>query len=399
MKMFLQQGYGMMGINREFAKKYEDIGFILSPRSLQANQKPSRLKEHADEIRQLGGKILFDPQFYQPRTNIAKILKFPYFDNLAYETSKFSGDQAKIFSSNVIDFQKNILQVSEYIIPGTYSNSLNEDWIQLQEDFTYGALASDNDGTFYQSISIGSDLVLNDNFEDFVGSLVLSKVSGYYITLKKPSSDYATTNETYLYNLLNAFLSLRLAGKKIILGYANPQDLLFTSVGIKVLASGNYQNVRSFDPDIFFENDEDNRKRRSKWYFDNNTLSEYKPEQLALLQKRGLLDNFLPTNEYTKEFLEASPISSFPWNETANFKNYLYCMYQNCNNIGASNNQFTYVENFFTEKEKNAKRLIDSGQRAGNRTFTLDAFEASLSALSAIKFERLEDLEELNGLS
>lgn len=394
MKMFLQQGYGMMALNREFAERYDDLGFILSPRSLQSGQSPERLKEHAKEVKKLGGKILFDPQFYQPRTNLDKILKFPYFDNLNYETVSFNGEEAKQFSRNVIKFQKEQLQVDEFIIPGTYSNTLNENWVQLQEDLMDGGLTADIDGVFYQTISIGSDIVLNDNFGDFIAQLVLSKVDGYYITLKKPTDEYSTSNTIYLYNLLDAFLSLKLAGKKLILGYANPQDLMFTSVGLDVIASGNYQNVRSFKPEIFFE-DNESTKRKGKWYYDNNTLSEYKPEQLALAQSRGLIEMFKPVNDYNRDFLESNQMSTFLWREGDNFKNYLYNIYQNCVDINSALQRFEYVEQLFVDKEKNENNLLENGFRIGARTFNPDSFEATLSALSAIKNDRLEDILEL----
>ena len=336
MRMILQQGYGMMALNKEFSSKYNNIEVILSPRALQSGQRPQRLKEHANEIKKNGGKILFDPQFYQPRTNLDKILNFPYFEQLDYKTTSFMGEEAKQFSKNVINFQKNTLGVDEYIIPGTFSNSFSEDWIQQQEDLMYGGLSSGIDGIFYQTISIGSDFVLDERFSDFIGFLVLSKVNGYYLTLRKPNEEPFVSNSVYLYNLLDAILSLKLSGKKIIIGYANPQDLMFASVGLDGIATGNYQNVRNFNPDMFFMDEEESIKRRSTWYYDNNTFSEFKPEQLALAQNRDKLHLFQPSNAYTAEYLGANPITSYLWNESMNFKNYLYSMYLNCNDISSS---------------------------------------------------------------
>lgn len=102
MRMILQQGYGMMALNKEFSSKYNNIEVILSPRALQSGQRPQRLKEHANEIKKNGGKILFDPQFYQPRTNLDKILNFPYFEQLDYKTTSFMGEEAKQFSKKYI---------------------------------------------------------------------------------------------------------------------------------------------------------------------------------------------------------------------------------------------------------------------------------------------------------
>ncbi|WP_154617870.1 hypothetical protein [Streptococcus uberis] len=394
--MLLQQGYGMMSLNLEFVNKYDDIGFILSPRALQSGQEPKRLKEHANQIKKQGGKILFDPQFYQPRTNLDKILTFPYFNGLNYETATFTGDSAKIFSQNVVKFQKDILEVDEFIIPGIYTNNFSESWINQQEDLLAGALSSDIDGTFYQTISIGSDFVLDERFGDFVGQLTIADVDGYYLTFKRPTTEYSVSDTVYLYNLLDAILSLKLSGKKVIIGYANPQDLIFSAVGLDGIASGNYQNVRGFNPEIFFASNE--FKRKSVWFYDNNTFSEFRPEQLSLPQKRNKLQLFEPYNEYTKDFLNANPISNYPWTESNNFKNYLYNMYKNCKDINQNKDRFSYVESMFSEKEKNLNILLKSGIREGNRTFSLASFDSSLSALSAIKNDRADDISELESL-
>lgn len=396
MELFIQQGYGMMGLNREFAEKYDNMSFILSPRSLQVGQDIKRIEEHAEELRDRGAKILFDPQFYLPRTNIEKILNFPYFEGLDYATTDFLGDEAKRFSENAVKYQKRVLNTSSVIIPGAYTNSYSQDWSKLHDDLIEGALFSGIDGEFYQTLSMGPDLVLSDEFDDLIGTLVLSEADGFYVTLKKPSDDFMVTDDTYLYKLLDAFLSIKLAGKKIILGYSNQQDIMFSSVGVDAIASGNYQNVRFFNPDIFFDNGEENIKRKGSWYYDNKTLSEFKPQQMSLAQRRGFFEMFGPINEYNRSLLEANPVTGVPWPEGKNFRNYLYWMNENCGKMFSyGENKVDSVMNFFEEKEANMSALLDKGFRVGNRGFSLDAFESTLSAISAIKQDRTEDLKYL----
>ena len=396
MELFIQQGYGMMGLNKEFAEKNDGMSFILSPRSLQVGQNIAKIKEHADDLRDRGAQILFDPQFYLPRTNLEKILKFPYFDDLDYATTDFLGDQAKKFGENAVKYQHEILNTSALIIPGIYTNSYSEDWSNLQDDLIEGALSTGIQGPFFQKLSIGPDLVLSDDFDDLIGALVLSEADGFYVTLKKPSDDFMVINDNYMYKLLDAFLSIKLSGKKIILGYSNQQDLMFASVGVDAIASGNYQNVRFFNPEIFFDNGEENIQRRGSWYYDNNTLSEFKPQQMSLAQTRGFFEMFGPINEYNRSLLEANPVTSVPWPENMNFRNYLYWMNENCRNIFVHDeNRTASVIKFFEGKEKNMNSLLDKGFRGGNRAFALDAYESTLSALSAIRQDRKEDLKYL----
>lgn len=400
MDFFIQQGYGMMGLNKEFAEKNIGMSFILSPRSLQAGQDIERIRIHADEIREYGAKILFDPQFYLPRTNLEKILNFPYFEGWNYATTDFLGDQAKKFSENAVKYQHEVLNTESLIVPGSYTNSYSEDWSNLQDDLLEGALASGIDSEFYQTLSLGPDLVLSDDFDDLIGALVLSNASGFYVTLKKPSSnDFMVVDDNYLYRLLNAFLSIKLSGKKIILGYSNQQDLMFASVGVDAIASGNYQNVRFFNPDIFFDNGEENIQRRGSWYYDNNTLSEFKPQQMALAQTRGFFHLFGPINNYNRSLLEANPVTSVPWSESNNFRNYLYWMNENSKHISTyKERMIDSVIDFFEKKEENMSILLAKGFREGNRAFSLNGYESTLSAISAINTDRKEDLEYLGNI-
>lgn len=398
MKFYLQQGYGMMKLNKQFAESYGNIGFILSPRSLNKNQSIDRIKKHIDELRKYDVEILFDPQFYEPRTNLDKILKYPYFSGISYETVEFMGENAKRFSSEVIKYQASNLDVDKFIIPGTFSNNFSEEWVNVQENLVEGALSTGLDKEYYQTISLGSDFVLSENFDDFISICSLSPVHGFYITLKKPDDrEYMIKNSAYMYRVLEAFVSLNLAGKKVILGYANQQDLMYIGAGVSGVATGNYQNVRFFDPSIFYDSDEEEIRRRGIWYYDDNTFSEFKPEQLDLAKQRDLFDVFGPENEYNRLLLVSSQASSVKWGESANFKNYLYWMKKHCDEFNSlqANQRILEVKSLFENRRSNIDRLVNRNFKIGSRGFSLEAYEATISALESIEYDRKEDLQEL----
>ena len=70
MDLFLQMGYGMMGHAKELIKKWHGGTVILSPRDMTLLQ----MEKFSKEIKNNGGEILIDPQFYIPRADHEKLI-------------------------------------------------------------------------------------------------------------------------------------------------------------------------------------------------------------------------------------------------------------------------------------------------------------------------------------
>src|SRR4051794_33665598 len=121
MKFFLQQGHGMMDLNKYLVGSHRDTGVILSPRSLKKQQ----LERHAREIKAIGGTVLFDPQFYEPRTNHPNILSYEYWGDGQFSTHDFD---VNAFCTRVVSYQVDILKVDAVIIPGRFTNNADESW-------------------------------------------------------------------------------------------------------------------------------------------------------------------------------------------------------------------------------------------------------------------------------
>ena len=129
MNFYLQQGYGMLSLNEEFAKNNNNIGVILSPRSCARE----RMERHVNDLKKLNANLLFDPQFFNPRTTRENILSYPYWNNIDYETIDFSQIGAEVLCEKVIDYQVNVLFLDKVILPGSYTNIASEEWLQLQQ--------------------------------------------------------------------------------------------------------------------------------------------------------------------------------------------------------------------------------------------------------------------------
>ncbi len=318
MKFLLQQGWGMLALNAELLGKRVGSGVILSPRVLE----PPRLKEHAEEVRAAGGSVLFDPQFYAPRTGHQRIFLYPYWEGLSYDTDTFDDPTAREVCKRVVDFQVSELGVDEIIAPGMYTNAADDHWRECQSRFAEVAASVGAGRPTYSTLAIGPDVVRNrERFDPVIDEALNYPTSGVYVLLKLPSS-FLVSDEVYLYAVLDAFLSFREAGKEVLVGYANQQALIYASVGVRTIASGNFRNVRSFDPQIFDQQDEDDR-RRATWYYDADTLGEFRIERLGLAYRRGLKGSFGPACPFCESLLSADDPTSVNWTEGMAFRHFL----------------------------------------------------------------------------
>jgi len=110
-----------MELDREFVRLYAGTPAILSPRACTGGSE--QLERHAQQLRSAGGRLLFDPQFYQPRTDKPTIMDYPYWAPGEFTTSEF---QPADFSRKVIAYQRDVLGTDEIILPGRFTNIADE---------------------------------------------------------------------------------------------------------------------------------------------------------------------------------------------------------------------------------------------------------------------------------
>jgi len=394
-QFYLQQGHGMMDLNREFLQKNEGSGVILSPRNCTREQ----IERHSKEIHQRKGKVLFDPQFYEPRTSLEKILDYPYWGNNDFNTVEFTEKGAKELCEGVIDFQINTLNVEKVLLPGRYSNSVSEDWLEMQYMFADTANQLGIKAPVFSTISIGPDILLNkENLDKIVNEIISYPVDGVYLVLRHPKNQYLVTNDLYLYNLLSSLLSISLSGKEVILGYSNQQYLFYAGAGVSGIATGNFRNVRSFDPENF-DSQEPKVIQRATWYYDADTLSEFRAETIGLAYQRGLRGTFGPMCEYCKSLLEADNPVSVPWGEPSAFRHYLTEMnrqWLEFSNIPLSERLDSTIK-ILEESNNRLLKLVEQGLRLGERSF-MDVVDPTLNALTAFKADRKDEIALLDSI-
>ncbi|HLW01393.1 MAG TPA: hypothetical protein VKT82_22245 [Ktedonobacterales bacterium] len=393
MRFFLQMGHGMMAMDKELIGRFNDgrnAGVIMWPRTV----KRSQVEHHAKEILNAGASVLFDTCFYLPRTGLPAILDYPYWSGTTYDTIDFSGQAGKDFCKRVIDYQVNTLHATEILLPGAYTNSITNQWLEIHHLFAEIAGEMQLDRPIYSTIALGPDVILNQSaLDNALNEITAYPTSGIYFVYHPGKDAYLPTNQLFLVNLLSAFLSLSLADKAVILGYANQADILFAATGVQTLASGNFRNVRNFDPAIF-DVVPDAIASRKTWYYDGQSMGEYLPEQLGIAYQRfGMGGIFGPSTPYVDSLLKAPNPAIVNLQEPDAFKHFLTVLREQWlqfRGIDASQ-RLDAVEDFFREV-KNYQQQIQAKRFTLGRPFTdaLSAIEDAITSFRVLEADRLQ---------
>ena len=79
----LQQGWGMLSQIENFLLEHENSGIIFSPRICEREQ----LERYLPKFTQIENSDFFlEPYFYEPRTDLHRVLSYPYFENYDFKT-------------------------------------------------------------------------------------------------------------------------------------------------------------------------------------------------------------------------------------------------------------------------------------------------------------------------
>ncbi len=393
MKLFLQQGWGMLALDAELLERRIASGVVLSPRI----STPEQLERHSGEIRNLGGSVLFDPQFYVPRTEHARILQFPVLGWARALTATLTIDHsAADFCQRVIDYQRDVLDVDGVILPGAYTNAGDERWRIWQASFAEAGAEHCTDKPLYSTIAIGPDVVRNRHLMDSLIDETLNYPVGGFCTfflgrLNDSLSSCRRGLISYAAARWSGLARVR-RGREVILNYANQQALLLAAVGVEVIALlENFRNVRDFNPEIFDVQPEDDRQR-AVWYYDAGTLSEFRIPTIALAYRRGIRDFFGPICGYCSTLLAAEDPSAVNWGEPDAFRHFLFELNRQWLAMGtvAANSRIGHLAGILSSAQARLRELQSRGVRLGERVEALKTLLIALHSPLWKPFARIE---------
>ena len=102
------------------------------------------------------------------------------------------------------------------------------------------------------------------------------------------------------------------------------------------IASGNFLNVRWFQPEHFETLESDEISRRAVWYYCPQALSEFKVPFLDIAKRMNLLDRLAPSETMINPYCEMLFGTALPtatgYNEKNAHRHYLYSLHKQCLN-------------------------------------------------------------------
>jgi hypothetical protein len=224
------------------------------------------------------------------------------------------------------------LRCAKLILPGLFAAPADGDWMDRQLAWQDEAESLGIDlGQTLVAVALCSDTVKNnDQVHEILDASNRWRGRGVYLVCEHPAGSYLVDDPTWLANVLDPTAGFRLKGKEVVIGYCNHQMLIAACAAATAIASGTWMNVRSFPPEKFRRQYDEEIKKRRTWYYCPHALSEYRIPFLDVAKQQGVLDNMQtdPALGSTHaDILFAGPQpSTVTSTEQSAFRHYLRCL-------------------------------------------------------------------------
>lgn len=382
MELIIQMGHNMRKLALEHLEDFGNGTVIISP----MNILPKSVKSFSDDVHKRKGNILIDPQLYYPRKfqkNLAKYSYWPQENYTVLESGQFDKVVQELAALN-----KDIL-AEAFLLPSLITNKVDELWDKVQRSVIENAKQYASGMRRIHTIALSSDVV-NDEIqvEKIISFVEKWDVDGIYIVCEHPERYYLVDKPLWVSNLMSLVAGIKRQHKRTIVGYASHQLLCMALAKCDAIASGNFLNLRWFQPE-HFETMEDNQiSRRAVWYYCPQALSEFKVPFLDIAKRMGLLDRMAPPeimkNQYSEMLFGSGLPSSTGFGEKEAFRHYLFCLRKQCQS--SARNSYKETMDAHLMMLKTAEQLLmglgAKGIKGQDRDFTeiLDVNRAAISA-------------------
>lgn len=391
MELHLQFGFGMMEHCRHLLTEWGGGTVVLSPRDLNDRQ----LRGLEDDVAAIpGGKTLLDPQFYVPYADHDRLCSHEFWPDDFVSGSFFKGPEMVSLVRQLVELN-NDLGTEAIILPGMLANPVDDVWLGHHElFFTTARDVAGNSKPLYSTLALGADSARDsEQVTALLEAVPRWGADGYYIVCEHPNGDYLVQDAIWLAHVLDLTAGLRLAGAQVILGYCNHQMLVSHVAGANAICSGTWMNVRSFPPEKFNKDYEEEIRRRAIWYYCPRALSEYKIPFLDVAYAQGVLDSMRPPSEfnggYADSLFSGVQPSSVRFSEQAAFRHYLHALRGQAQVLNASGYDEARQdqEQTFNDAEDLLRTLRSNGVLGANRDF-IDSLDVNRAALAMLDNQR-----------
>lgn len=350
-------------------------GAIISP----VDTKVTQARQVAAALNNAGGTVLFDPQFYEPRSEDESLRTYNYYSNYGGDSSEenFFNDSTGFTTQNIEDkewreglckeiigIQKS-LEVDAYLSPSIFLKNLSDTNLRYWQDLTdtFVRMVNEELGevTIFASLPVDGEAIAEKpqrgNLLNWSTSV---DVDGFYLTV---NHDYPFTDKNILYGYLNLVKNLKVNRFKVILGHSHHVSHLFLGLGADGFGAGHHLNTRRFAESRWETSGEesDDGGQSITRYYSEPLLNELRVRAPALEDNPGAysdldllagagfdLERIRTHSPFEEELFETDQPSESEWNKKDGaWTHYLW----SCNNIAKQYEKQTLQEKTEGEAE------------------------------------------------
>lgn len=387
MDLYLQLGYGMMGLANELLNLWKTGGVVLSPRDLDHSQ----LERVAVAARAASVEVLLDPQCYLHAADHHRLTSYEYWKEFGPNQTADLISTGNIGSLRILREMNERLGCGAFILPGIYAESVDDLWWEFHESQMRAALDLGLEAAYLQpTVALSANVVSDEAAIDEVIDRVKSWHARRIYVVLETTSSYLTESPLWLAGAFQLAAGLKLNGKSLLFGYANHQMLPLAAIGVDAMASGSWLNVRAFQPERFMTSEDDDVSRRAKggWYYCPQAFSEYKMPTLDVALRVGALGSMYPDPDsgFAGPLFSGVQPTLVDWGERNSFLHYLNSIRSQCLSVRRSSYQesMEVVQRMLEAGRVLVSRLRSNGVRGNDRDFH-DYFDVSLSAMALLE--------------
>jgi hypothetical protein len=250
-------------------------------------------------------KSFFDPQFYLPNSQKAKLHSYDFFPEViskGFSTVDFSLVALKSARACVS------FQISEeferIVIPARYFSQMDPDYTEKQEAYTVIPFLKEiarlkPKKPVYLTLPLTSHMVESATYRTSILNWVTGfpEISGVYLIPENERPTKQIVSESYLDEMLKLITEMQEASLKVTIGYSNTESLLYLLAGDVDITLGSFENTRMFSIDKFVESDEDRRGPKARIYLSGlmNWIQFNQAKQLRDSDKKLWSRAYTPT--------------------------------------------------------------------------------------------------------
>jgi len=301
-------------------------GLILSP----VHQARSAVEKMIPAVK---GNSLFDPQYYLPNSQKAKLSTYDFFPEViskGFSTSDFP--LVALQSAQMcVDFQL-AQRFSGIVIPARFMQQLTSRYFEKQEEYTIVPFLKvlSNSGVtmpIYLTLPLTAAMLQDEESHRQLLNWVTGfpEISGVYVLVNDDRPSKQIRSKEFLSGYLDFVHLLSGADLSVIAGHLNTESLLFTCMTNVSVTFGSFENTRMFSMDKFLEADEERRPPKPRIYLPP-LMNWIQYDQALQIRSEApdLWDRIYIPTKYADEVLNADVDPTF--NQPGLYKHHFMCL-------------------------------------------------------------------------